>query len=197
MTNEAIPPATRKKVRAILLGDRIDTSGLEQTDVLATAPLTFRAGKDGVVILFRYGVVVLFDLSVLEEDEVIRGLQARVIGPVVPREDETAIIQVAPDKDEQILPGGPIQLRTITPEHIIVIADALAKSVVLARDEREVSSVIEVIEPFARRLAERGRTPGGRARTRPRSSNWRRTRTNKSCPAARFSCGPLRRSTSS
>jgi len=138
MTNEAIPPVTRKKVRAILLGDRIDTSGLEQTDVLATAPLTFRAGKDGVVILFRYGVVVLFDLSVLEEDEVIRGLQARVIGPVVPREDETAIIQVAPDKDEQILPGGPIQLRTITPEHIIVIADALAKSVVLARDEREV-----------------------------------------------------------
>src|SRR5262249_14774762 len=162
MTNEAAPPATRKKVRAILLGDRIDTSGLEQTDVLATAPLTFRAGKDGVVILFRYGVVALFDLSVLEEDEVIRGLQARVIGPVVPREDETAIIQLAPDKDEQILPGGPIQLRTITPEHIIVIADALAKSVVLARDEREVSSVIEVIEPFARRLAERGRTPGGR-----------------------------------
>jgi uncharacterized Rmd1/YagE family protein len=162
MTNEAGQPATRKKVRAILLGDRIDTSGLEQTDVLATAPLTFRAGKDGVVILFRYGVVVLFDLSVLEEDEVIRGLQARVIGPVVPREDETAIIQLAPDKDEQILPGGPIQLRTITPEHIIVIADALAKSVVLARDEREVSSVIEVIEPFARRLAERGRTPGGR-----------------------------------
>jgi uncharacterized Rmd1/YagE family protein len=45
---------------------------------------------------------------------------------------------------------------------MIVIADALAKSVVLARDEREVSSVIEVIEPFARRLAENGRTPGGR-----------------------------------
>jgi uncharacterized Rmd1/YagE family protein len=45
---------------------------------------------------------------------------------------------------------------------MIVIADALAKSVVLARDEREVSSVIEVIEPFARRLGEKGRTPGGR-----------------------------------
>jgi hypothetical protein len=63
MSNEAGPPSTRMKVRAILLGDRIDMSGLEQTDVLATAPLTFRAGKDGVVILFRYGVVVLFDLG--------------------------------------------------------------------------------------------------------------------------------------
>jgi uncharacterized Rmd1/YagE family protein len=162
MTNETTPFATRKKARAILLGDRIDTSGLEQTDVLATAPLAFRAGKDGIVILFRYGVAVLFDLSVLEEDEVVRGLQARIIGPIEPREDETATIQISPDKDEQILPGGPIQLRTLTPEHMIVIADALAKSVVLARDEREVSSVIEVIEPFARQLAEKGRTPGGR-----------------------------------
>jgi uncharacterized Rmd1/YagE family protein len=40
-----------------------------------------------------------------------------------------------------------------------VIADALAKSVALARDEREVSSVLEVVEPFARRLAETGRPP--------------------------------------
>jgi uncharacterized Rmd1/YagE family protein len=162
MTNETIPFGIRRKARAILLGDRIDTSGLEQTDVLATAPLTFRAGKDGVVTLFRYGVAVLFNLSVLEEDEVIRGLQPRIISPIEPREDETAIIQIAPDKDEQILPGGPIQLRAITPEHMIVIADALSKSVVLARDEREVSSVIEVIEPFARELSEKGRTPGGR-----------------------------------
>jgi uncharacterized Rmd1/YagE family protein len=99
---------------------------------------------------------------IAREDDVVRGLRARIIGPVAPREDETAIIQISPDKDEQILPGGPIQLRTITPEHMIVIADALAKSVVLARDEREVSSVIEVIEPLARQLAEEGRTPGGR-----------------------------------
>jgi uncharacterized Rmd1/YagE family protein len=43
-----------------------------------------------------------------------------------------------------------------------VIADALAKSVVLARDEREVFSVIDVVEPFVRVLAEQGRTPEGR-----------------------------------
>ena len=162
MASETTQFAIRRKARALLLGDRIDTSGLERTDVLSTAPLAFRAGKDGVVTVFRYGVVVLFDLSVLEEDEVLRGLQARVIGPIEPREEEVATIQVTPDKDEQILPGGPIQLRVVTPEHMIVIADALAKSVVLARDEREVSSVIEVIEPFARQLAEKGRTPGGR-----------------------------------
>jgi uncharacterized Rmd1/YagE family protein len=108
------------------------------------------------------GVIVLCGLSVLEEDEVLRGLRSRVIRPIEPHEDETATIEVSAYKDEQILPGGPILLRAASLEHILVIADALAKSVVLARDEREVSSVIEVIEPFARQLAEHGRTPVGR-----------------------------------
>jgi uncharacterized Rmd1/YagE family protein len=164
MSDQPSPPSTRKKMHALLLGDRIDTSGLERTDVLSTTPLAFRAGQEGVVTVFRYGVVVLFGMSLLEEDEVLRGLRTRIVRPVEPREDETATVEIAANKDEQILPGGPILLRAVTPEHMIVIADALAKSVVLARDEREVSSVIEVIEPFARQLAENGRTPeGGRA----------------------------------
>src|SRR5262245_54566405 len=162
MANEPNPAPIRRKLRAILLGDRIDTSGLERTDVLSTTPLAFRAGQDGVVAVFRYGVVVLFNLSLLEEDEVLRGLRSRIIRPIEAREEETAIIELSPDKDDQILPGGPVLLKAITPEHILVIADALAKSVVLARDEREVSSVIDVVEPFARVLAEQGRTPGGR-----------------------------------
>jgi uncharacterized Rmd1/YagE family protein len=164
MSDQPSPPSTRKKMHALLLGDRIDTSGLERTDVLSTTPLAFRAGQEGVVTVFRYGVVVLFGMSLLEEDEVLRGLRTRIVRPVEPREDETATVEIAANKDEQILPGGPILLQAVTPEHMIVIADALAKSVVLARDEREVSSVIEVIEPFARQLAENGRTPeGGRA----------------------------------
>ena len=162
MADQSSKGAMRKKVHALLLGDRIDMAGLERTDVLSTAPLAFRAGADGVVTVFRYGVVVLFGMSILEEDEVLRALHSRIIRPVKQREDETATVEIAADKDEQILPGGPILLKAATPEHMVVIADALAKSVVLARDEREVSSVIEVIEPFARRLADKGRTPEGR-----------------------------------
>jgi uncharacterized Rmd1/YagE family protein len=162
MTDQAPLPSTRRKVHALLLGDRIDTAGLERSDVLSSTPLAFRAGRDGVVTVFRYGVVVLFGMSILEEDEVLRALQGRIIRPVKQREEETASIEIVVDKDEQILPGGPILLKATTPEHMVVIADALAKSVVLARDEREVSSVIEVIEPFARQLADKGRTPEGR-----------------------------------
>src|SRR5262249_50599564 len=136
-------PATRRSVRAMLLGDRIDTSGLDQTDVISTAPMTFRAGQTGLVAVFRFGVVVLFALSVLGVHDVLRRLGPRIIRPVSVREDETAVIEAALDRDEQILPGGPILLKSVTPEHVMVIADALAKSVILARDEREVAAVIE------------------------------------------------------
>ncbi len=153
---------TRRRVKALLLSDRIDTSNLEHHGVVSTAPLTYKIGADGFVTLFRYGVAVVMGLTAAEEDEVLRSLQRRLIRPVKPAEEETVQIELAPDKDDQIPPGGPITLKAMTPDHLIVIADALSKSVVLARDEREVTAVFELVEPFARQLAERGRVVAGR-----------------------------------
>jgi uncharacterized Rmd1/YagE family protein len=149
-------------VRALLLGDRIDTVGLERNDVLSTTPLAFRIGSEGYVVLFRYGVAVLFGMSPLQEDEIIRSLDGRIIGALVRREEESTQIEIAPDKDEQITPNGTIALKALLPEHILIIAEAIATNVILAHDERNVSAVFDVIEPLARELAEHGRTPGGR-----------------------------------
>jgi len=158
------PPGSRnsKRLRALLLSDRIETSNLEQDHVVSTTPLTYKFGSDGFVTLFRYGVAVLMGLTGTEENEVLLDLQRRLIRPVKPSEEETVLIELAADKDEQILPGGPIMLKAITLDHLIVIADALSKSVVLARDEREVAAVFDLMEPFARQLAEHGRTFAGR-----------------------------------
>lgn len=156
------PAKVRKRVRALLLSDRIDTANLEHDGVVSTAPLTFKFGDEGFVTLFRYGVAVLACLPPAQEDEVLHSLQPRLIRPVKPFEEETALIEIVPDKDDQILPGGPITLKTMTPDHLIVIADALSKSVVLARDEREVTAVFDLVEPFARQLAERGRAHASR-----------------------------------
>jgi uncharacterized Rmd1/YagE family protein len=158
----AAPTPARISARALLLGDRLEIAGLERSDVLSTAPLAFRVGHDGFVALFRYGVVVLIGLSPLEEDEVIRSLRQRIIGEFARHEEETAVIELSPDKDDQIPPGGPIYLKALSPERLIVIADALAKSAALARDEREVAAVFDVMEPLARHLADKGRRPPGR-----------------------------------
>jgi uncharacterized Rmd1/YagE family protein len=150
----------RSTARALLVGDRIDVAGLERPDVLATNPLAFRSGE-GFVVLFRYGVAVLVGLSPLEEDEVLRSLQPRISGTVAPAE-ETAVLEIVPEQEEQIPPGGPIQVGDLSPDRLVVIADALAKSAALARDEHEVAGVFDVIDPYARRLGDRGRSPGGR-----------------------------------
>src|SRR5215218_1626773 len=152
----------RLTARALLLGDRLDVAGLERSDVLSTTPLAFRAGQDGFVALFRYGVAVLVGLTPLEEDEVIRSLRQRIRGEFARHEEETAIIEITPDRDDQIPPGGPIYIKQLSTERLIVIADALAKSAALARDEREAAAVFDVMEPFARKLATKGRRPGGR-----------------------------------
>ncbi|MFZ0422973.1 MAG: RMD1 family protein [Xanthobacteraceae bacterium] len=148
--------------RALLLGDRIETAGLERSDVLSTLPLAFRAGQKGIVALFRYGVAVMVGMSPLEEDEVIRRLDGRVVGPIEPREEETVQIEIAPERDDQIAPSGAIVVKALTTEHTLLIADALATSVVLAHDEKNVATVFGVIQPIAQQLAQYGRTPGGR-----------------------------------
>ena len=160
--NNQAQPSKRRRVRAFLLSDRIDTANLEHDGVVSTAPVTYKFGKDGFVTLFRYGVAVTLCLSPEEEQQVLRTLAPRLVRPISPPEEETLLVEQAPDKDDQILPGGPMLLKTITPEHLVVIADALSKSVVLARDEREVAGVFEIVEPFARQLAEQGRISAGR-----------------------------------
>lgn len=162
MNDTAPIAAGRRRVRALLLSDRIETANPEQGAVISTVPLTYKYGADGVVTLFRYGVAVLMCLTATDEAEVLKGLAPRLIRPLAVREEEIAEIVVSPDKEDQILPGGPIALKAMTAEHLILVADALSKSVVLARDEREVAAVFELVEPFARQLAEKGRTTGGR-----------------------------------
>jgi uncharacterized Rmd1/YagE family protein len=152
----------RVMVRALLLGDRIDTTGLERSDVLSTTPLAFRVEVGAFVVLFRFGVAVLVGMTPLQEDEIIRNLGGRIVGRYSRPEEETAQLEIAPDKDEQIAPNGTITLKSLLPEHVLIIADAIATNVILAHDESHVSAVFDVIEPLARELAERGRTPGGR-----------------------------------
>ena len=168
MENPNLPvPGDKVSLRALLVGDRIDTTALERDETLptvSTLPLAVRAGANGIAVLFRYGVVVFVGLTSTEENEVLKKFRARITGPLRAREreEETAQVEVSIEREDQIPPGGPIYVRDMTIERLLLVAYALADSVVLARDEREVSSVFDTLEPFARTLAEKGRTPGGR-----------------------------------
>ncbi len=151
--------AATLRIRALMLGDRINPAGLETGGLVSSTPVAFRVHA-GLAVIFRYGVVVLIGLLPSEEKTFLDGLKPRVTGELSPYEEETAQVAICNDEGaEAIQPGGPICLSKFSDDRLLLIADALAKSTALARDERRVAAVFDVIEPLARELAERGRTP--------------------------------------
>lgn len=147
--------------RAVLLGERIDTAGLERRDALSTVPLAFRVGDHGMAVVFRYGVVVLIGLDTLAEDEVLRGIAPRVVQPFEKREEEGATLAPA-EGEERVDPDGLVRVLDLTPPRLLVVAHAVAASAVLSHHERQVDEVLDTVEPWAADLARSGRRHGGR-----------------------------------
>lgn len=146
----------RVRVHALLVGDRIDLRALYRSDSLAVAPLAIPAGERGMAVLFRYGAVVMFNLQVVEEAAFLVSLKSVVGETHADPEREEADIVVDPAAGERVDAGGVIHLREVTPERLLVVADVLAKSVVLAYDEQRVARVFDRIEPVAAALQRRG-----------------------------------------
>ena len=98
----------------------------------------------------------LFDLKSLKG---IRRLWRRNFRSAVldPPEEEAATVELLGESEDQVAAGGPIHVRDMSIARLLVVSDALAKSVVLAHDEREVAKVFETIEPFVRELATAGK----------------------------------------
>src|SRR5215475_10209115 len=147
---------------ALQIGDRINTAGFEG-EVLSGTPLAVRVGQTGLAVVFRYGAVVFLGLTADQEAEFLERLHSRCFGKVTPYEEEWAKVQVAREGGEPIPVGGPILVQDMSLQRLLVVADALAKSVVLARDEKEVANVFDTIEPFARELAASGKTSRNRS----------------------------------
>ncbi len=155
--SQPLSAALRVTARALLLGDRIDIAGLERADAISAAPLAFHVGQGGRVALYRYGVAVLVGLSPLEEEDILAKLKDRIVGARLRKEDEIAILTIGGEGEDRITPGGPIALKDLSDHRFLVFSDALAKSVALGRDEREVNSVFDKVEPLAATLARQGR----------------------------------------
>lgn len=152
-------PARLLSARAVLLGDRLTADRSGQAGVISTAPFAYRK-EGGFVVIFRYGAVVLIGFSRIEEDALLEQI-ARGTAHHNP-EEERIEIEIRADQEEGLPAHGILQIRELTPAHVLVLADILAKSVALARYEREIAAVFDTIEPAASTLAVSGRIPKDR-----------------------------------
>lgn len=158
----ASQPLTRVLAHAIHAGDRIDATGFERGDMIATVPFATRLSPTKFIALYRFGVVVFAGLSATEETGFLEKIAGRISGRPDGKNEETATLEIRADYDDRVPPGGPVEIPDLSPARFLVVADVLAKSVSLARDENKLGGVFDAIEPFAGELARTGRAPWDR-----------------------------------
>jgi uncharacterized Rmd1/YagE family protein len=143
-------------VCALLLGERVDTR-LERSGSLGTAPLTLNLPEGGIAVLFRYGAVVLFGPKSPVMDEFVKGLAPSVVGAFATPEREEVLLSIRPESDEYVDASGNVILRDRSIERLQLVADILAKSLVLSHYESRINDLFDRIEPLAMALREKGR----------------------------------------
>ncbi len=139
----------------MLLGDRLTVDRARFDGVVSPAPFCYR--KDGgYVVVFRYGAVVTVGLDAASETAALAQFAS---GAPAVAEEERLILEVGAGQDEGVVAGGVLRVKQLTAAHALVIGDILAKSVALARYEREIAAVFDTIEPEARAMAATGKLP--------------------------------------
>jgi uncharacterized Rmd1/YagE family protein len=141
-------------VRALQLGERIDTKGLEREDAFSSVPLAFRTGGDGIAVLFRTGSAVFIGMTPVDEERLIRSLNDRIIEPLEERETENLRLVVRPEEDALLSPTGDLQIKAADPDRLLLVAEALATSVALAYDERRIAAAFDSISEVGQTLQE-------------------------------------------
>jgi len=162
----AADPGADEEARIVasarFLGARIATDALEQEQAVATVPLTLRLAEGGHAVVFRFGVVVFVDVEPRRQASLVRDLAALVLEPFPEPELEELDVVVRPDGREGLDPRGSVVVRQLGLGRIQIVAQVLAKSVVLAHYEEEVAGVFDRVERLARQLREGSAAVRGR-----------------------------------
>lgn len=142
----------RLTAQVLLIGERLDTRRLEEGQVLGTAPLIIRAGKEGFAVLFRYGVAVLFGLEPMEEAIFLASLSKLVADPLPVQARTTLDLTIIPGEEDRVDQAGAISLSDSCPERLQLVAEMMARDLVLEQYETRIGRVFDAIEPLAASL---------------------------------------------
>ena len=146
-------------VRALLLGERLDTRVLESRATLAAAPpIAIAVDGGGVAVLFRYGAVVLFDVPQAAAEHFLAALDVHVTEKFAAPEEEKLKLLIQPDSEQVVDAAGNIVLRERRVERLQLVADILAKNLVLSHYETRIRGLFDRIEPLAALLRQKGRS---------------------------------------
>jgi len=140
------------QLRAYFLGPRIDVREYERHNFISLNPLTIKVGENSYAVLLKFGVVVLIQLDEVEQTNFIKDLTRFVHKPFRSPEWEEADVLIQINVPERIDSSGSLFIRDASCERLQVVSLILAKSVVLAHYEKQVTDVFTRIEHLAENL---------------------------------------------
>jgi len=141
-------------VRAAYIGERIDVRAISAANRIASNPAVFTAGEAGVVVIFRYGVMVSFSLREPEEKAFIEEISHHITLPFEEPETDELKLVLQPGEAEG-MQGVEFYIKSIETERLQLVAEVLSRSVVLAHYEGEVANSFDSIDPMAISLTRR------------------------------------------
>jgi len=144
-------------VRALLLGERLDTRSIESGNLLSkTPPVSTSIAEAGIAVLFRYGVVILFGASRDAADRFLASVQPFVTDPFPLPEQEETRLTIRAGSDQFVDSAGNVILPDRMIERLQLVADVLAKNLMLSHYETRIASIFDRIEPLATTLRNQG-----------------------------------------
>ncbi len=153
---------TQIRCKALLVGERLDVRSLAklprtELPTIASAPLTLATDGGGVAVLFRYGAVVLFEMSAAEETALLERLRTYISSALPKVEIDEIQLRIDPNATEGV-ENGIIVLKNHDVERFQVVAENVGKSIVLGLYEARIGESFDRIEPFALEIEITGRT---------------------------------------
>ena len=115
---------------------------------LSTSPLTLEAGRCGCAVIFRYGAVVFFQVEPMDETAFLDGMRALIQRPAADPMVEEIELSLSDDGREGI-EGDTLFVADFSLPTLQVVAEVLARSVVLELFEGRVGSTFETLQPMA------------------------------------------------
>src|SRR5215468_4909538 len=125
----------RFEARAVNVAERIDVRGIDPR-LSNHLPVTVAVGT-GCAMLFRSGAVVFFGVDTVAQERFLHDLTPRLHGRYAVPESERATIRIG---DADSVEPDAVILKESSIERMQIIAEILAKSVVLARNEQEIGT---------------------------------------------------------
>ncbi len=136
------------EARALNVADRIDVRGLEPR-LSPHLPVTVSVGPQGCAMLFRSGAIVFFGVDAVAQERFVHDLGPRLSARYEVPEVERATLRIG---DADGVEPDALILKESSIERLQVVAEILAKSVVLARHEQSIGAAFGAIEPLAAQM---------------------------------------------